>query len=53
MAKKSKLDFSNAVDNVNIPGLEVVTDFITSTEETELLTELDKGKWIKLANRRV
>ena len=34
MEKKSKLSFSNAVDNVNIAGLGIENDFISVEEES-------------------
>ena len=37
----------------SIPGLFVIDDFISEKEEKEMLTLIDKEKWVKLLNRRV
>ncbi len=53
MAEKSKLSFRNAVDDVDIDGIDVEDEFLSREEEQMILEELDKRKWVKLANRRV
>ena len=37
----------------SIPGLYVFDNFITAEEEQQMIQDIDKGKWIKLLNRRV
>lgn len=37
----------------DIPGLELIPDFVTEEEETALLTEIDSLPWNQLARRRV
>jgi alkylated DNA repair protein alkB family protein 8 len=37
----------------SIPGLYVFDNIITDEEEKQMLSEIDKGKWTKLLNRRV
>jgi hypothetical protein len=53
IAEKSKLSFKNAVDDVKIDGINVINNFINEEEEQMIIDELDKRKWIKLANRRI
>jgi hypothetical protein len=36
-----------------MPGLYVIPNFISEQEETDLMTSLDAGKWVKMLKRRV
>ncbi|KAF7126876.1 hypothetical protein RHSIM_Rhsim11G0040200 [Rhododendron simsii] len=55
--KQVHMNNSNPValvaSEVNIPGLYLWHDFITATEEEELLAEVDDRPWKSLAKRRV
>ena len=43
----------NASLNIELPGLKIIENFITSDEEAFLFKEIDKSIWHPLANRRV
>ena len=46
-------NFPKAHYSVEIPGLYSFEDFITESQEKELIEMIDKHKWEKLTNRRV
>lgn len=46
-------NFPNANYSVDVPGLYLFEDFISESEEKELIETIDKHKWDKLTNRRV
>lgn len=46
-------NFPNAQYSVQVPGLYIFDDFISETEEKDLIETIDMHKWDKLTNRRV
>jgi len=47
------MEFPDATNKVDIPGLYVIDDFVTSDEEKDIIKYFDSQQWIKLMNRRV
>ncbi len=47
-------ELQNALSSTKdtIQGLDLVQDFITEQEETDLLKNIDKSEWIKLAKNK-
>ena len=46
-------ELPNAEENLPIPDLLLIHDFITEEEEKSIVAELDKREWHKMATRRV
>lgn len=51
--RQKDTDIPDADIKTNIPGLEVLENFVTEEEEEKMLKEIEKNQWATLAHRRV
>ena len=51
--RQKHTEIPNGTTEVNLPGLEIIPDFITPEEEQKLIKQIDTNKWNPLAQRKV